>query len=86
MFCIHIFRRVCFRNVSNSQKEEVCVQNMKKMLFLTDRVVGLFLQKYKQKVYIYYVYIQYKEVICKKGVLSYGNLTGILRESYGTIP
>ena len=32
-----------------------------------------------QKVYIYYVYIQYKEVICKNGVLSYGNPTGILR-------
>jgi len=38
-----------------------------------------------QKVYIYYVYIQYKEVMCKKGVLSYGNLTGILRKSYGKI-
>ena len=37
----------------------------------------------QQKVYIYYVYIQYKEVFCKNGILSYGNLTGILRESYG---
>ena len=39
----------------------------------------------KRKVYIYYVYIQYKEVFCKNGILSYGNLTGILRESYGKI-
>ena len=43
------------------------------------------MQKFEQKVYIYYVYIQYKRVLRKKLVLSYGYPMGMLWVSYGEI-
>ena len=41
------------------------------------------IKKIAQKVYIYYVYIQYKRKICKKSKVCYGYLMRMLWVSYG---